>query len=410
MASKRRTSGNYDQRSRVEVFSSAKDPGRFGVGSSAVVGDVSATGILVPSTPTQPTVAIIDTVPTIIRSAQQNRYLFREAAKFIPAGHKATLIGIREAVTIGYDPGKVTQRVGLLDAAPARKMPEARLREVAGNIIEGARVGMKGAASLLRRIGQKMGATNPFPFGPTQLPDWVDPDALCAATYNVLGFDPFGPLIPNAYSFPFELLVTSPFWTFPDANVSRHLRVTPPGGQQSVRPILGDIPPPGGITIWDGTEPGLLYVPPYLAGYVPPNDGKPPLSALGGMDTWRDNNRYPWSSHGMAADVDYTVEGPCTISLWVSVFQTDPCSRIDLTKVIDEDVLPASILSSIGPENMFLLMFPLARYYRVAGSLNIDVYPRKSRSMCDPERKGKGKRKRASSPDSSVETKTGAPE
>ncbi len=362
------------------------------------MGDVSATGILVPSTPTQPTIVTDgDDVTTIVHSAQENRYMFRLAAKIVPAGYVATIVGAREAVTIGYDPGKIVLEVGARKA----KAP-GKVIEVAGNIIEAARAGMKDAAKILRgfgrmaaHVGQRVGIEpGDYPFGPTQLPDWADADELCAAAYGLLGYEPTGDApADNTYSYPFEQLVVSPFWTPPDGNVSRHLRIRPPGGQQLVPPILGDQPPPGGITTWNGTEPGLLYTPPYTTSYIPPNGGKPPGSPLGGMGVWRDNNRLPWYAQGIAANMDYDVPGPCSVEMWCTVFQTDPCSRINLDNILSNDNDCASF-ASIGPENLFALMFPLYRYWRVAGSIDIDMYPRKSKHFCPttkPKRKSSKK-------------------
>lgn len=78
-------------RATVEVSSASFDEDLSGLGGSPYVGDMSSTGVRVPTVPTA-----ANNQP----SAQQNRYLIRLCGAAIPSGGGLIIHGIRQAATI----------------------------------------------------------------------------------------------------------------------------------------------------------------------------------------------------------------------------------------------------------------------------------------------------------------------
>lgn len=168
-----------------------------------------------------------------------------------------------------------------------------------------------------------------------------------------------------------EKQITSPFWRFQDGSISWHILRSKPGlTVPSGNPLNID-----SVMFRDSDTPALLYetyTAPFAGGgnaitaYVPPFGGRPlpngdPLTPdLGGFH----DIRYPWNA-GQFDDIDIEIEGPCTISFYASVKQTDPASRTLL-------VVPASLpggVDSIPAEDAFVANFVDTIYWRVAGAL-----------------------------------------
>jgi hypothetical protein len=192
----------------------------------------------------------------------------------------------------------------------------------------------------------------------------------------------------------FEQEVVSPFWRFPDGNVSfhlQHLNQDQMEGQQ-FRPSPGAIVPPlRDVAFRMSDSPALLaesitvpagdgfYVD--LTAYAPPNRGRPlgvPLNCnLAVVHDLRTN----WRSHGGWYSLDVPVDGPATISLQASVKQTNPASAIRAaeTTFVSTGIVPdpccgvghrSFFNGGLPPEEQFLLNFPAAAIiWRVAGSL-----------------------------------------
>lgn len=176
-----------------------------------------------------------------------------------------------------------------------------------------------------------------------------------------------------------ELEVTSPQWHPSDANIVWHLQTLGPPNNQG-GPYLPDQGPADTESFKFGFSmtPALLYKTATLAAlnpfyvnltaYTPPNLGRPwgrPLRN-GAQGTFLDL-RTPWRTDYAWDSLDIPVEGPDTIAFFASVAQSNPSTRAILTP-------PGTFFSSgIAPEDAFLLNFPGAIYWRVGGSLIVEL-------------------------------------
>lgn len=175
------------------------------------------------------------------------------------------------------------------------------------------------------------------------------------------------------YNVEFE--VTSPFWRFPDGNISWHLQ------------RLGPLDAPTGVQTqgpndvrnfkykWCDT-PALLYQsatlvsPQYvtLTAYTPPNGGRPwgrPLRN-GQQGTFLDL-RARWRSSQAWSSLDIPFEGPDVIAFQASVRQTNFDTRPSLAP-------PGTFFpGGAAPEDQFVLNFPDAIYWRIAGTLIVEL-------------------------------------
>lgn len=168
-----------------------------------------------------------------------------------------------------------------------------------------------------------------------------------------------------------EQLVSSPFWHFPDGDVSFHIRSvrgvplrTPgPTDRRSFKFRRSDGP---ALLYETATVPaGGLYV--NLTAYRPPNAGRPwgePLEAHQGVFY---DQRTQWLTHGAWNALDLEVEGPDIVTAFVSVCQTNPSGRPVITP-------PTPFFpGGLSAEEQFLLNFPSAIYWRVGMSLIVEV-------------------------------------
>lgn len=168
-----------------------------------------------------------------------------------------------------------------------------------------------------------------------------------------------------AASHTFELEQTSPFWSFPDGNVSWHVRwdVGNNTSDQGFDPLQR----PGQSPTLDGFDSVLNYIPPF-APYTAPRAGQPPGFGLAHLDTIRDL-RYPWQN------TDFTLHepviGPGNLVLWASVWQPEASSssssRTNIPGCVDA--------SALRPEDRFLAAFPDAQYGRVYGAMMVEMMP-----------------------------------
>lgn len=169
----------------------------------------------------------------------------------------------------------------------------------------------------------------------------------------------------TAYRY-FELPVTTPFWSFPDGNVSWHLRYRPNRVSPSVNTFTGDIaPPPGASPSFAGLD--SVLVASSLAPYAAVANGVPPGAPVYGMGTFYDI-RFPWTDQPNG-HLAIPLRGPGVVMLCATVFQTNPETRIQIP--------PACVVTSVlSPEDQFLAAFPTTAVYgRVAGALMLDMFP-----------------------------------
>lgn len=172
----------------------------------------------------------------------------------------------------------------------------------------------------------------------------------------------------DAGQIPVERDVVSPFWKFPDGNVSWHVTVQP-HPVVSVDRRLDAAQAPSTSPALYGVSDALLYTlddsgDPYVA----PGGGIPPGTPLGSLGTLLDM-RYPWYSQATRNDMDVWVEGSSQISLFAAVKQTDPETRQSLAEPIDYADAPLGGL----PEDQFLSLVPGAIYRHIGGSLIVEV-------------------------------------
>lgn len=165
-----------------------------------------------------------------------------------------------------------------------------------------------------------------------------------------------------------ERTITDPAWHLPNGNVTWHL--TFHSRKQNRMPqVFNDIPWPGPPyrESGDGVDCAILArnTPVALGGggYVPLAGGIPPGDAIGDCGIMRDL-RWPW--HDWSEDLGYYVQGQGVIALWASIHQPDTREAIAVPTMPDQ---PCGLL----PEDQFLITYPTSRYYRVAGSITVDI-------------------------------------
>ena len=178
-----------------------------------------------------------------------------------------------------------------------------------------------------------------------------------------------------------EQWVETPNFKLPDGNVSWHMRLMgkdEPYGRPALQEQLVD-PLAGGnqrnLAFRDSAGPGLLFntvatpTPFYvqLTAYTPPLGGKPPGEGLAGeLDTFYDLKTRWSESHNWHA-LDVRIQGPCRVAFYASVQQSDPTTRV---------VLPVPVPFAEGglsAEEQFLINFPDAIIWRVAGALVVEI-------------------------------------
>lgn len=175
-----------------------------------------------------------------------------------------------------------------------------------------------------------------------------------------------------------EQWVEDPFFKLPDGNISWHMMTMALGYPQY--PAPGPITPPmqnfafetsdGSALLYQaaGGFAGGFYV--TLGAYTPPNLGMPwgePLTPQLGNFTdlkgrWRDGNA--WTA------LDVPVEGPQRVAFYASVLQSNAATR----PVVTPPVAPAIFYQGgLSDEEQFLLNFPLANIWRVAGAFAVEL-------------------------------------
>jgi len=172
--------------------------------------------------------------------------------------------------------------------------------------------------------------------------------------------------LPVTIPFEFSAELLSPVLRFVDGNVSWHLTFRPSPFR------FGNPPSPGQPRSWSRSfnvsSPAILYdaLPASLggAGYRPPNSGHPIGVGVGQLGQWPDL-RYPWRSvPAPFPGIDASVDGPGSLMLWASVYQTDPESRPQPPPPLAPLEFPWSLLWT-GVQQ--------ARFIRVAGELAVDL-------------------------------------
>ncbi len=174
---------------------------------------------------------------------------------------------------------------------------------------------------------------------------------------------------------PVELEVATPGFRFPDGNISWHLVREPPQGDVPQHRPNTDLV---NFSFSDSSGPALLYQTATfsaatgfymlnLTAYTPPLQRQQtwePVAGLGNVHDlrtfWRD--AHAWES------LDAMVEGPCRVSLYASVLQTNPETR-------KKPTLPTGFFGPPPEEAFIAEMQTVAaegdgvKYWRVGGAL-----------------------------------------
>ena len=184
-----------------------------------------------------------------------------------------------------------------------------------------------------------------------------------------------------------EMPVTSPFWHFPDGNVSWHL-VTETSGRRVTKTPTTNAP---GWSFLETDGSAMLYKnATFAAGTFDPQTGAPSFynvglttyspppiaddwSPIGGYGNVHDLRFSPWNGSWWGS-VDEIVAGTARISLYASILQSNPATRVNLTP-------PTNWLNPGGtPEEAFVANWTQTgegpnqgpTYWRIAGAIIFD--------------------------------------
>ena len=175
----------------------------------------------------------------------------------------------------------------------------------------------------------------------------------------------------NLYNVSME--VTSPLWRFADGDVSWHLLRVPPQYRYFANAQNGQ-----GQAFRYAQQDALLFETPAptpsnpLAVYSAPWGGQLPAGGkpIAGLGQFYDL-RFPWRTSRGWSSLDFPIEGPCSVVLFASVWQTDPSSRPTITVAGGVPTL------GLPPEENFILALGAlagTRYTRIAGALVVEEY------------------------------------
>jgi hypothetical protein len=193
-----------------------------------------------------------------------------------------------------------------------------------------------------------------------------------------IGVSPTAESVPSR---PIEFEVTTPDFRFPDGNVSWHLVREPEFRVVQQRPNT-DLP---NFAFGDTDTPALLYqtatfsavggVGYYMVGmtgYTPPTGRRASWEPIAGLGNMHDL-RAQWRSSTAWDSLDEYISGPCRVSLYATVLQTNPQTRPDAVFPS-----PLTISGGVPPEEAFITNMktgggevPITGviYWRIAGAL-----------------------------------------
>jgi hypothetical protein len=162
-----------------------------------------------------------------------------------------------------------------------------------------------------------------------------------------------------------EIDQQTPWWKYPDGNISWHITVQ----RGLVRAFQQSVPgmPPGMSSDLYGIAPALLAPFPPLtpSAYVPLNAGVPPGDGVGSLGNFWEL-RGPLYSQAVPRSLGYLVPGPAVVAMWATVRQTVPLRR--------GRAAPPAVNGTFLPvEDQFLAAYPNAVYTAIAGSLLVRV-------------------------------------
>lgn len=175
-----------------------------------------------------------------------------------------------------------------------------------------------------------------------------------------------------------EQWVEQPMFKGPNFNVSWHLRVLGPDEPPLLTPGAGPVQPPlRNFPFQNSSGPGLLYQTATVAAggfytalsaYTPPYGGRPLGEPLTGeLGTFYDL-KTPWRDARAWHALDVRQQGPCRIVFYASVQQGSTQNQHVITPPN-----PFVFTDGLSPEEQFLLNFPTANIWRVAGAMVVEI-------------------------------------
>jgi hypothetical protein len=295
---------------RVVAATQSTDPGRNFV-AGPYPGDVANVGLIIPSAPT---------------TSQFNRYLGRLCAFEVPMGHRAIITSIRQLLTIS---AKVP--IYAREQPPQVNTVMEKAKKLLASL-GGDHPALKRMAKIAKR---KLGD------------DEENGDDPCEIFPSVL----------------IERQVKTPFWSLPDGNVIWFLRAVP----------IAPKPGTAALTYQDsydrnpfGYDPAWIYLTNPIP-YAPPSRGIPPGTGISDYGIWRDM-RFPWYTHtSNHISLDLEVRGPCVVTMYASVWQGDPSTRVRPAGGSG----PENFMTEDGSEleDKFWIAYPCTNYHRIAGEI-----------------------------------------
>ena len=195
----------------------------------------------------------------------------------------------------------------------------------------------------------------------------------------------------EAQSLIYEFPVTSPWWRFPDGNVSWHL-VREPNDTLQINHPERNRRASANWCYLESNTPAMLFqdftnsnvnpstgAPLFynvgLTAYTPPTFSASRYKPVGNLGNMK-GIYYPWEPHSDNC-LYFPVSGPAKISLYASVLQTNPLTRLQPESLTAADV----ISGGISNEDAFVFNFtsgggesPLLSpiYWRIFGSILFD--------------------------------------
>ena len=192
------------------------------------------------------------------------------------------------------------------------------------------------------------------------------PAGMAARLIRVGEYTEIGCLVPDTVyggNYQPRLEVTTPSWSFSDGNVARGITLLNLPARDDLNPTQLA---PGLSRNLSNTNSALIVGDNGLEfPYEAPMGGVFPGSPLEGLGPWRDK-LFGWSHS--SSPLDYAIEGPCIVTYWASVKQTDPLSRVRLTATDEE-------IAALCPEDRFVMRFPSTVYTRIGGFMVLEQGP-----------------------------------
>lgn len=199
----------------------------------------------------------------------------------------------------------------------------------------------------------------------------------------------------------FERPVVTPLWTFPDGNVSWHLKAFRPFRKQSDK-----VPNPGFANYdndMSGVDASVLTETFPPAAYVAANHGVPPGDNISGFGMWHDI-RYDWRGTPIEDIAQPEIRGPRIIGMFATVYQTDPSTRMQ--PAVGAGIEQLTVDAGLVPEDKFMLAFPdSARYYRIGGRLVVDIRCAEHEVCAAPVESRKGRERKHYTPSTTMPVK-----